>query len=239
MNSGIASLHKILKDETRRKIILLLNEKGSLSYTDLMDSLSIVSTGTLNYHLKILSELLAKTNDGKYILTEKGKLASRLLLEFPDTQAYYPSGPLFPRWFTISVIIVAAIFVTGFIALYSRGIIDTPRFILYEFIAASTIVAFLLSLYGGRIRAKWSHERQISVNEIMYIAFYALAGTSAFLLGGSLLLFSVQTLLQGIGIPFVLFSPIYWFIISLVLGPIIGGHVGYRRFKRKYSTDKL
>jgi DNA-binding transcriptional ArsR family regulator len=84
MSSGLASLHKILKDETRRKIILLLNEKGSLNYTDLMDTLEIVSTGTLNYHLKILGDLLTKNETGQYILTEKGKLASRLLLEFTE-----------------------------------------------------------------------------------------------------------------------------------------------------------
>jgi len=84
MSSGFASLHKILKDETRRKIILLLNDKGSLSYTDLMDTLGIVSTGTLNYHLKVLGDLLTRNEAGQYMLTEKGKLASRILLEFPE-----------------------------------------------------------------------------------------------------------------------------------------------------------
>ena len=84
MSSGLSSLHKILKDKTRRKIILLLNEKGSLSYTDLMDELGIVSTGMLNYHLKVLGDLLKKNEAGQYSLTEKGKVAARLLTEFPD-----------------------------------------------------------------------------------------------------------------------------------------------------------
>ena len=48
MSSTLESLHKILKDETRRKIVLLLNDKGSLDYTDLTGSLNGVSTGTLN-----------------------------------------------------------------------------------------------------------------------------------------------------------------------------------------------
>jgi DNA-binding transcriptional ArsR family regulator len=39
MGSGITSLHKVLKDETRLRIILLLQEKGSLSYVDLMKAL--------------------------------------------------------------------------------------------------------------------------------------------------------------------------------------------------------
>src|SRR3972149_7649307 len=96
MTSGIASLHKILKDETRRQILLLLNEKGSLSYTDLMDTLGIVSTGTLNYHLKVLGDLLTRNEAGQYMLTEKGKLASRILLEFLETS---PNGRQSkPRW---------------------------------------------------------------------------------------------------------------------------------------------
>jgi predicted transcriptional regulator len=93
MNNGLASLHKILKDETRRKIILLLNEKGSLNYTDLMNTLEIDNTGRMNYHLKILSDLITKRDNGQYALTEKGKLASRLLLEFPED-----TGQLYKQW---------------------------------------------------------------------------------------------------------------------------------------------
>lgn len=236
MSSNIADLHKFLKDETRRRIVILLHEQESLSYVDLMKALGIVNTGKMNYHLKVLSDLLTKTEDGKYTLTEKGKLASQLLLEFPDKKVYYQTEPRLPRWLTIMTIVVATIFMIGFVAIYIRGIIDSSRFILYEFIAGSTIIIFLISLHGGRIRAKWSLKRQMSVNKIMYIVFYALAGTSVCLLGGSLLLYSFQTLLQSIGVPFVLFSPVYWFIISFVLGPIIGGYTGYLLYKRsRYS----
>jgi len=97
MGSGIASLHKVLKDETRRKIILLLQEKGSLSYVDLMKALGITNTGKMNYHLKVLGDLLSKKEDGQYALTEKGTLASRLLLEFPEVtprqMGLYPERP--------------------------------------------------------------------------------------------------------------------------------------------------
>jgi predicted transcriptional regulator len=86
MTAGIESLHKILKDQTRRKIVLSINEKGSLSYTELMNAVAVSSTGTLNYHLKVLSDLLTKDETGQYMLTEKGKLASKLLLEFPERE---------------------------------------------------------------------------------------------------------------------------------------------------------
>jgi DNA-binding transcriptional ArsR family regulator len=56
---------KVLKDETRRKIVLLLNEKGSLSYTDLMKALEIDNTGRMNYHLKVLGGLVMKREDGQ------------------------------------------------------------------------------------------------------------------------------------------------------------------------------
>jgi uncharacterized protein YneF (UPF0154 family) len=84
MSAGLDFLHKILKDETRRKIVLLLSEKNALSHTNLLDELGFLSTGRLNYHLKQLDGLLTKTADGKYTLTEKGKLAVRLLTEFPE-----------------------------------------------------------------------------------------------------------------------------------------------------------
>jgi DNA-binding transcriptional ArsR family regulator len=84
VNSGIDSLHRILKDETRRKILLLLRAKENLSYTELIGALGINSTGKLNYHLKVLGDLLSKAGNGRYVLTEKGALASRLLSEFPE-----------------------------------------------------------------------------------------------------------------------------------------------------------
>jgi Na+/H+-translocating membrane pyrophosphatase len=84
MSSGIAGLHKILKDENRRKIILLLNEKDRLTYTELLESTQIGSTGLLNYHLKVLGVLLVKNEAGQYQLSEKGKLAFKLITEFPE-----------------------------------------------------------------------------------------------------------------------------------------------------------
>jgi hypothetical protein len=84
MSSGIAGLHKILKDENRRKIISLLNEKDRLTYTELLESTQIGSTGLLNYHLKVLGVLLVKNEAGQYQLSEKGKLAFKLITEFPE-----------------------------------------------------------------------------------------------------------------------------------------------------------
>ena len=79
-----ASLHKILSDTTRRSILEVLAEKESLTYTDIMTLLQVTNTGRLNYHLKVLGNLLSKDEEGRYHLTEQGRQAANLLRTFPE-----------------------------------------------------------------------------------------------------------------------------------------------------------
>jgi len=79
-----SSLHKILSDSTRRSILELLAEKEALSYTEIMALLQVTNTGRLNYHLKALGTLISKDDQGKYHLTERGKLSVNLLQTFPE-----------------------------------------------------------------------------------------------------------------------------------------------------------
>jgi DNA-binding transcriptional ArsR family regulator len=127
MNQGFASLYKILKDETRQKIITLLNEKGSLGYSDLMEDSEVLSTGLLNYHLKVLGDLIQKNESGQYTLSEKGKLASRLLSEFPETTDL-KKKPTWWRKFWLLEAIVTPIYLAINIALYFRGYINATTF---------------------------------------------------------------------------------------------------------------
>lgn len=115
MTSSIDSLHKILKDETRRKIILLLQENGNIGYTDLMDRLDILSTGTLNYHLKVLCDLLEKNEAEKYILSEKGKLAYRLLTDFPQHEALQNKRRWKLYWIVGAVNLTIIALITGYL----------------------------------------------------------------------------------------------------------------------------
>lgn len=78
------SLYKILKDSTRREILLQLNRNDQLSYMELKNLLKIKNTGRFNYHLKILGDLIEKGNDGKYQLTEKGQNAIDFLENYPE-----------------------------------------------------------------------------------------------------------------------------------------------------------
>ena len=84
MTVEFSALHKILKDPTRREILKCLNDKGPLPYVELMEFAKVTNTGRFNYHLKMLSGLIEKQGDGKYSLTERGRLAVQLLDEFPE-----------------------------------------------------------------------------------------------------------------------------------------------------------
>jgi DNA-binding transcriptional ArsR family regulator len=75
------NLHKILKDETRRKIVLILHDSGNLAYSDLLAALKTQDKGRLNYHLKALAPFLNK-NDCGYSLNEEGMLAWKAMQEF-------------------------------------------------------------------------------------------------------------------------------------------------------------
>lgn len=161
MSSGIAALHNILRDETRRKIILLLNEKGYLSYTDLMDTLGIVSTGLLNYHLKVLGDLLSKNEEGQYTLTEKGKLASRLLQEFPEQDNQLQLKRKWWKRFWIVAVLLQSAGLTLILALYFLGYLDFAMMVqgFFGFISGMIFIYFFYRM----IRPK--NQRQSQKNQ--------------------------------------------------------------------------
>jgi DNA-binding HxlR family transcriptional regulator len=98
----LASLHEVLKDPVRQKILLKLGEHDRLSFDDLMKQLKIESPKELNQHLKVLDDLITKTVDdeysltengasrkagGQYMLTEKGHDALGEMLAFPEIKS--------------------------------------------------------------------------------------------------------------------------------------------------------
>ena len=131
MSSGLESLHRVLKDEKRRKILTLLNEKDSLSYTDLMNALGIGSTGKLNYHLKVLNELVTKREDGSYVLTDKGKLAIHLLREFGERKSQAQKEAPLPRGYMIVVSLFSVSVVAAAFGLFLFGQIVLSEFVGY------------------------------------------------------------------------------------------------------------
>jgi DNA-binding HxlR family transcriptional regulator len=229
MSSGIASLHKILKDETRSKIVLLLHEKGSLSYTELMKELKIVSTGKLNYHLKSLDDLIMKKEDGTYTLTEKGVLASKVLLEFPENNRLQLG--IRPKWW--SKFWVGALF---FIAI-AATIISTEYFL--GNINLSGVYQATISVFGAIglaymiqhiTRDILSKNTQLLLNKIMYTAVGVWIGVFVSFFG--ILLVSIISIHFGGPSIAESINTSFETISFLAVPAIIGGMAMYR-FGRK------
>ena len=221
--SGLTSLHKILKDETRQRILLLLNDRGSLSYTDLMTEVGIGSTGKLNYHLKILNGLIAKNESGQYSITEKGKLAIRLMEEFCEKKSQSQQEASFPKAYFIVVGIFSTVLLTLEFGLYVSGVIGLDRFV--EYIATSVLgIVFLLIAEQARRRKAMSQPlKQMLGAKIALIFAGAFAGGVTLFFGGGLIIGLLKIWFFGFD---------SWIITSFTIGSIIGGLIGYGIYKR-------
>ncbi len=83
---GYWNIHKLLKDETRRKVIQFIGTSDHITYTDILRELG-VSTGKLNYHLRLLSPLITKPdNEQYYSLSDLGRNVFALLQGFKQEE---------------------------------------------------------------------------------------------------------------------------------------------------------
>jgi DNA-binding transcriptional ArsR family regulator len=115
------SLHEILTDETRRKIVSLLRENGTLSYSELMKAAQVNSNGQMNYHLKVIGDVISSDGKGQYSLTEKGVFAYTSLhsVQGKKSQSLLKINPLWQQWFGIAL--VSALMLAASFLMYSRG----------------------------------------------------------------------------------------------------------------------
>jgi predicted transcriptional regulator len=147
MPSDIASLYKILNDYINKKILRIINESSSLSYTDLMEKSELYSKELLNHRSNVLSEFLRKNEEDQYMLTEKGQSALKLLEESPDQLKKFEKKKTKQNCVYIGLVYII-IFITTLI-FYSQEYIN--RVILLRIVIFSSfIIAFLL---GTTIRA--------------------------------------------------------------------------------------
>jgi|WetSurMetagenome_2_1015567.scaffolds.fasta_scaffold208784_1 hypothetical protein len=231
MNQGIASLHKILKDKTRQKIITLLNDKGSLSYSDLMEGSNLLSTGQLNYHLKVLGDILEKNENGQYRLSEKGKTAYKVLSEFPNGQPINQAH----KWKKVVATILAVANIINLIVstvLFSINYIDWHLYssqIIYSFVAF--LVAFIIFKLPTS-RPKYDPNRARKLTGFFFVLGGALF-TSIFVF--FVLGFILMSIL-GTTIPSGLLGTAY-LLFSFVGGAMIGGIIGYLLYKRSKYSD--
>jgi DNA-binding transcriptional ArsR family regulator len=62
-----------LKHPVRRQILLFLEERGEVSFTQVQNAIGIEDTGLMSYHLKELAPLVEQSERGKYRLSEVGQ----------------------------------------------------------------------------------------------------------------------------------------------------------------------
>lgn len=89
MKDDFSKANKILANSTRRLILELIRKKGEVSYVEIRKALGHINTGKLNYHLKIIDDLVTKNSiTGKYGLTLAGIAALKMLEAKDETEIY-------------------------------------------------------------------------------------------------------------------------------------------------------
>jgi DNA-binding transcriptional ArsR family regulator len=132
-----ASLHETLANVTRRKIVRLLRENGALSYSELMKTAQVMSSGQMNYHIKVLGDLVSTDEKGKYSLNEKGIFAYTSLHSYQNKKSSFILNSPRQQW--VGAVFVAVLFLVGIFFLYSKEIIGV------EVVLLNLISVFLTS----------------------------------------------------------------------------------------------
>jgi hypothetical protein len=169
--SELETLHKILNDKTRRKIILLLNEKGNLSYTDLKTILGITNNGRLNFHLKALNDLLIKDENGQYLLTERGNHAAKLLSASAEHESLLLTRK--KGWKRLFILIIASNSVALIVLLLLTllGYIDFLIMMrgIFGFVTSTVGLSIVYKMIGPASK-KQAHKGQIRTIQDIFVA---------------------------------------------------------------------
>ena len=146
---------RIVKDKTRREILIYLYNKNKAIYSDILHDLNL-STGKLNYHLKILQPLLTKEGE-YYMLNEKGRQLVEIMLSLGSDKRDSEYAKYLPQFLAVASLIF--LFIAGgllshiqeFYIIYSVSIILllASAFFLYtqEVKGLENAMIFLLILF--------------------------------------------------------------------------------------------
>jgi uncharacterized RDD family membrane protein YckC/DNA-binding HxlR family transcriptional regulator len=77
---SVSKVLSVLAHPLRREILLTLSDKGECSFTELMN-VANVDTGKLSFHLRALSPFTEQTSNGKYVLSNSGENAVRVIMD--------------------------------------------------------------------------------------------------------------------------------------------------------------
>jgi glucan phosphoethanolaminetransferase (alkaline phosphatase superfamily) len=157
------SLSDVLKHPMRRKILSVLYERKTMSYMDLMNFVGATNTGKFNYHLKILSDLIEKDQNGKYVLTEKGQMAAQLLQKFPEKKTrqtpLYMADAALIGFAGIVLIVVNPVFWSSFLIALLKLELSAPYFTIIAVLHfAYTLIVPGAAMWSLTVRRANSHD---------------------------------------------------------------------------------
>jgi uncharacterized RDD family membrane protein YckC len=77
---SVSKILSVLAHPLRREILLTLRDEDECSFTDLLNVVK-VDTGKLSFHLRALSPFMKQTSTGKYVLSNAGENAVRVIMD--------------------------------------------------------------------------------------------------------------------------------------------------------------
>jgi uncharacterized RDD family membrane protein YckC len=219
------ALLKSISHPIRARVIELLSENIELPYSEILRVLKIDS-GQLNFHLRNMEGLITKGENGNYLLTRNGKIASTLLkkvrrLSSGGEEAVEPTAAISKRClaalidfslFLFSPLVVVFI-VSYWIPFYERIDPVTVSLFLHAIFALTLVVFVAMESYNGQTLGKFALGiRVIKEN-----------GRKPNL---------VECLLRNV-------AKVYFLPMDVLLGVLLYKHKGYLRFSDYFTKVKV
>lgn len=89
---------RLIKHPVRKRIIELLGEKESMSFTELKNEMNL-PVGTLYYHLDVLNGYVLQDNGRRYFLSKEGRKLYELLNSHKSSKEDFERTLFIPSWF--------------------------------------------------------------------------------------------------------------------------------------------
>jgi uncharacterized RDD family membrane protein YckC len=166
---SVSKILSVLAHPLRREILLTLSDKGECSFTDLLN-VANVDTGKLSFHLRALSSFTEQTSTGKYILSNAGENAVRVIMDVESwaevadvskKSSYLPLASFQRRFFAylvdltlILLITVVIMFPQSFYILTTNWLSPELSAVLFITIGLFWVYSTLLEGFNGQTLGK-------------------------------------------------------------------------------------
>jgi uncharacterized RDD family membrane protein YckC len=166
---SVSKVLAVLAHPLRREILLTLSDKGECSFTDLLN-VAKVDTGKLSFHLRALSSFMEQTSTGKYVLSNAGENAVRVIMDVESwaevadvskRSSYLPLATFQRRFFAyivdlalISLITVVIMFPQSLYILTTNLLSPELSAVLFITIGLFWVYSTLLEGFNGQTLGK-------------------------------------------------------------------------------------